>query len=401
MAWKKFCVLSAVLLCTSALMADTEFSANSMANANAVNAPAQDTPELAPMGIAPIQVKQVEDVEPLPVSYGLAPLNPAGGPSAIPLVRPMTRAPTDTGWGVNNAAEQVVDWTLNNPGTLNAHGLASTGFFLGAGAFGNEQTYAFMYVADVNNDLYTMSTVDGSMTFIGSGTLQGGQTYSGMAYNELNQQMYANATDITASGLYIIDLSNGAATYIGDMGSPGAIALAVDCLGNLYSYDIVNDDFGSVNPATGAYTVIGPLGFDANFGQGMEFDDDDGTLYMSAFNSGSFQAELRIVNTGDGSSVLVGALGIAGTDQVGFMDVNQNCGPYIPKFGACCDDMTGICQDGIEQLQCPLGNRFAESVLCADLQPPCGSIPGACCLDGVCEATLTESDCYAQYPGAT
>ncbi|MCK4341561.1 MAG: hypothetical protein KAY37_07560, partial [Phycisphaerae bacterium] len=76
-----------------------------------------------------------------------------------------------------------------------------------------------------------------------------------------------------------------------------------------------------------------------------------------------------------------------------------NCGP--PPRGACCDDSTGICTDDVSILDCPEPLRFAQDTFCIDLDPPCGGIPGACCLDGVCEATLTESDCYTLYPGAT
>jgi hypothetical protein len=43
--------------------------------------------------------------------------------------------------------------------------------------------------------------------------------------------------------------------------------------------------------------------------------------------------------------------------------------------GACCDDDTGICEDGVEGEQCPPPLRFAANTLCADLSPPCGGCP--------------------------
>jgi hypothetical protein len=69
-------------------------------------------------------------------------------------------------------------------------------------------------------------------------------------------------------------------------------------------------------------------------------------------------------------------------------------GEYVERWGACCDDATGICEDNIEQQQCPPPLRFTADTLCAELDPPCGEIPGACCCpDGSCEITF-QMNCY-------
>jgi hypothetical protein len=67
-------------------------------------------------------------------------------------------------------------------------------------------------------------------------------------------------------------------------------------------------------------------------------------------------------------------------------------GEYVPSFGACCDDSTGVCNDGVEIINCT--TRFEADTLCADLDPPCGQIPGACCVDDVCSVG-TEAECTA------
>jgi hypothetical protein len=65
--------------------------------------------------------------------------------------------------------------------------------------------------------------------------------------------------------------------------------------------------------------------------------------------------------------------------------------------GSCCNDATGACVDGVEQAQCPAPARWTEATLCADLQPPCGTILGACCDDqGNCTQT-TELDCVGSW----
>ncbi len=65
----------------------------------------------------------------------------------------------------------------------------------------------------------------------------------------------------------------------------------------------------SIDKSTGAGTVIGSIGFDANFGQGMGWDAATDTLYMAAFNGGAFQAELRAVDRTTGNTTLIGVLG--------------------------------------------------------------------------------------------
>jgi hypothetical protein len=61
-------------------------------------------------------------------------------------------------------------------------------------------------------------------------------------------------------------------------------------------------------------------------------------------------------------------------------------GEHIPIYGACCNDAVSECQDNLEMQPClQVGARFAPNTSCAELQPPCGELPGACCYDdGVC-----------------
>ncbi len=40
--------------------------------------------------------------------------------------------------------------------------------------------------------------------------------------------------------------------------------------------------------------------------------------------------------------------------------------------GACCDDATGVCVDNTDFLDCPIDNRFAVNILCANMEPLCG-----------------------------
>src|SRR5690554_7850374 len=102
------------------------------------------------------------------------------------------------------------------------------------------------------------------------------------------------SSDINQSPLLLIDTYGVARTANGDTRIEGAISLMIDDAGQGYTHDIVSDQFFQVDLTTGASTVVGSLGFDANFGQGgCWIAEDPGYVYLSAFNSGSFSSEWR------------------------------------------------------------------------------------------------------------
>jgi hypothetical protein len=54
----------------------------------------------------------------------------------------------------------------------------------------------------------------------------------------------------------------------------------------MYGHDIGTDSIYTIDTATGAATLVGLTGYDANFAQGMDFDNDDGTLYIFLYLGG-------------------------------------------------------------------------------------------------------------------
>lgn len=86
------------------------------------------------------------------------------------------------------------------------------------------------------------------------------------------------ASDSTT--LYTIDPTTGLYTPIGAFGSSLMIDIAMNTAGEMYGHDIGTDAIYRIDPATGAATLIGPTGYAANYAQGMDFDNADGTLYI-------------------------------------------------------------------------------------------------------------------------
>ncbi len=72
-------------------------------------------------------------------------------------------------------------------------------------------------------------------------------------------------------------------------------------------------------------------------------------------------------------------------------------GPTGGVFGACCTEATGGCLDNVEIIDCLAPDqRFVPDAACADLDPPCGVVFGACCLgDDGCNQ-VTEESCAKQ-----
>jgi len=240
------------------------------------------------------------------------------------------------------------------------------GNFVGAGEWIN----GVVYMLDVANNLYVVDPATGTiMNTLPTTVPAGGETWSGMALDPTDGTVYASSTSVTTSSLFTMDVTTGTATLVGAItNSPGHIALAVDGAGDMWGYDIVNDSFMSIDKTTGAGTIVGPLGFDANFGQGMGWDSATDTLYMVAFNGGAFQAELRIVDRTTGSSTVAGVLGATtpgGLNQlswVGFENLlfpptavcNVNIALPIPD-----NDPTGI-TDTITVPAPPLGDFITD-----------------------------------------
>ncbi len=111
--------------------------------------------------------------------------------------------------------------------------------------------------------------------------------------------------------LITIDLSSGAATIIGPLGSGGrdTSGLAFRGDGTLFGVALgrgTGDEVIKIDPATGATTDVGPTGTDVSTPSvaGLAFNPDSGALYYSATGN------LYQVNTNTGAVSLVGFSGV-------------------------------------------------------------------------------------------
>lgn len=182
------------------------------------------------------------------------------------------------------------------------------------------------YVADYyGTELYIANFTTNTFTSVAPITgIVSGQGITGMTYHAPSGKMYFSTTDMSTSSLYTLNLTTGVLTLIGQItNAPGIIDIAINTAGKLYGVDIINDNFIEINTASGAGTIIGSTGFNANYAQGMDFDDATGKLYWAAYGSGT---SFREINIATGSSVEIAT----GTSEYDALAIGSGTPPVVP-----------------------------------------------------------------------
>lgn len=189
------------------------------------------------------------------------------------------------------------------PGTWTSIGTTEAQLF--AGDFLNGDFTTLYAISYANNNLYTVNTATGAATLVGPSTPPAGLVWTGLT-GAPDGTLYGVTTNASASNLVTVDPDTGAVTDLGPLaGVAGAIDLAYSTEdGMIYIVDIVSDHLFRVDPDTLAVTDVGALGANANYAQGMDFEEETGILYWAAYTT---TGELRVIDTTTGASSLVGA----------------------------------------------------------------------------------------------
>ena len=241
-------------------------------------------------------------VEHTPAILGKAPVNASAHQSGTNPDGPKG----SIAFGVDASASSFVDFDVDNVSGMTIVAPAPTSNFWHGAAFPvNEPDHA--YFTDGGPNLYDVDRATGAITNLGSmGPVSG--TILDMTVDPTTGIFYLTETDagLTSDQLFTVDPSVPSRTLVGScVNSAAIIGLACDGSGNLWGYDLVNDQFYSIDKSTGVATVVGSIGFDCNYGQNMFYDEATATVTMAAFNSGSFMAEIRAVDVTTGSSVIL------------------------------------------------------------------------------------------------
>ncbi len=221
---------------------------------------------------------------------------------------------------LNTFLFELASFTTDAPETLNV--IAGTGSDLLVGGDFLNGDFSTLYGLSYDfNQLVTIDTATGARATVGSTVPIGAHSWTGLA-GDPSGTLYASSCDIFQTAIYTVDTGTGAATLVGTTATaPCLIAIAINADGQMYGHDIVTDSLYSVDKATGAATLIGSLGYDANFSQGGDFDEESGILYLAAYNNGLGRGELRIADLMTGATTLVGTFGPTGSIEVNSMAV--------------------------------------------------------------------------------
>jgi hypothetical protein len=164
-----------------------------------------------------------------------------------------------------------------------------------------------LYVLDYHwyeLDVFDVST--NTNILIGQSKPRITEQWTGMT-GAINGLMYASASDcLNHSTLYTINLKTGAATIIDNIRDANCVIDIVSFPnGKMYGIDIYDDTFIEINPTNGLTQIIGSIGFNANYAQGMDYEVATQTLYYAAFNQDTNQGELRTIDIVTGNTTFI------------------------------------------------------------------------------------------------
>jgi hypothetical protein len=203
-----------------------------------------------------------------------------------------------------------VSFDASNPATFNTI-LPNSVTLFGITFVNNDfsKQYGVDYFA---GDFYSISTLDGTPTLIGNTGLVSCcyVVPSGMRWDSTTGTTYLVIGDyhpgVRSSKLYTIDLATGGTTLVGPLN--GMIRdITIDRSGLMYGIDSDADTLVAIDKTTGATQTIGSIGFDAVFGQGLDFDAETGVLYLASADENV--STMYTVDPTTGAATLVGTMG--------------------------------------------------------------------------------------------
>jgi len=205
-------------------------------------------------------------------------------------------------------AEQPRDW--QTVGVLSADG-TSLGLFTGGDYLNGDFSTLYALNFD-NNGLYTVSTGDGHAEYVATAAALPQSSISGLKQDPLTGIVYVTTLPPDASGtsmLWTMDTNTAVTTLVGPItNSIAIIDIAFNSLGEMYGIDIATDALVAIDKTTGQGSVIGSIGFNANYASGMAFDLTTDVLYFATieyFGGFNVVQEMWTVDTVTGAATLI------------------------------------------------------------------------------------------------
>lgn len=160
--------------------------------------------------------------------------------------------------------------------------------------------------------LYSINQSTGAATFVGN-NVPNRLTLNDLAWDPAGNRMLAIGSSTgrrAKTVLASIDLTTGNASLVSVLtGSFLPVGLGVSSNGTIYMHDIISDQIFTISGST-ATPLPSPIGYDSNFSQGMTIDWSHGDAgYHGAFNNLTFATELYSINLATGAETFGGNIG--------------------------------------------------------------------------------------------
>jgi len=196
-------------------------------------------------------------------------------------------------------------FNLKTPGAVTHLGSPSSAglFMAGADWIGN-RWYASEYDSGslTTDNFWWINHLNGVQTLIG----ESGTSLHGIAWDPNHEILYGTDTE----NLYTVDPATGAATLVGSHGGGLSFMIGIaynDYTDILYGVDLETDALYTIDTNTGLATLIGPLGIYINYGQDLAFDRNTGQLFLAGYNYGSdYGPRLYWINCSTGEALKIG-----------------------------------------------------------------------------------------------
>jgi len=248
---------------------------------------------------------------------GTAPRSKARSTGARPHIPFGDAATTAYALRTGGSGGDYVRFDLSNPAAPTTIASLTNEALYGGDFIGND--FSKEYVINVVfNQLETIDTDTGATTVIGPLSGDSAFTWSGLKWDPVSDTLYAVAVDggdSHSTRLYTVDRATAALTYVADIsgvdtgGGIIVIDIAIDQAGRMYGVEIAGDDFIAIDKTTGAAEVVGSIGFDAGFAEGLDFDDSTGLLYFAGYDIGADTGNLYTINLATGHADLIAPTG--------------------------------------------------------------------------------------------
>ncbi len=173
-----------------------------------------------------------------------------------------------------------------------------------------------LYGIDYNtNELYSVDTSDASTTLIGTMTPPANHIWTGFAYDNTTGILFANSSWGIAAGessLHEVDVTDASTTLVGTQSTVTAFGcIAADDNGQLYGLRLsASPKIYLIDKTDASVTLLGDTGEfgGAGMGYGMDYDSETQTMFLTAYDSFTFNNDLYTIDLTDGSADQVGSL---------------------------------------------------------------------------------------------